>query len=614
MAKWIFDMPSGSGATVGGSLVEKAIEDSDEIDGIFARESGSNSGDQVLNAQLPVSLYYDVIEISGKEKKRFLDSLDWKNLKKHVDASIQASNDNSFQDRLGEGIDHIKGNKLICVKVSDSNATGLLGDEDDTNSNFHLFCKAQLESSDDGKRQGSFGLGKAVHWGWSQIATVIMSSSVPKKTGGKLSTRIFGRSELRSHSCPVESWNSSNSWLKDGFFGSEATRDHLYYSKSIWDDSNLAKDLFLDRTEFGQGTSILTIAYNDRKKDSNESPKEILDGLEENIKTWFWPAIHKKSLEIRIRHFKNSKKVSDKLVDTEGWNDFVDAQNNSATVKLLENVGEFAEAVIPINIPKKKNETDDGFEGEVKLRVTKGIDENTKKDHIALLRKNLCVVRYEKIRNDLENPIFGVLLAGTAHPGGETNENLRVHDFLRDAEPPLHNNWKYYQKLKGIYEVPFQAEHNKFLGKILTEAQKLITPKVDTQNADLSHLSKKFKFGSADEKDNPKARSMKITHHAFTTNKHIIRGTVINLKTPNAPWTTTMQCKYVAIGGKIPLEVKVKTVSAGSQVMSSNLAVVRSDVTVDTFDFELEALCSPLFTNDENEQLDIELLEIPKEI
>ena len=75
-----------------------------------------------------------------------------------------------------------------------------------------------------------------------------------------------------------------------------------------------------------------------------------------------------------------------------------------------------------------------------------------------------------------------------------------------------------------------------------------------------------------------------------------------------------MQCKYVAIGGKIPLEVKVKTVSAGSQVMSSNRAVVRSDITVDTFDFELEALCSPLFTNDENEQLDIELLEIPKEI
>lgn len=90
MAKWIFDMPSGSGATVGGSLVEKAIEDSDEIDGIFARESGSNSGDQVLNTQLPVSLYYDVIEISGKEKKKFLDSLDWKNLKKHLDASIQA--------------------------------------------------------------------------------------------------------------------------------------------------------------------------------------------------------------------------------------------------------------------------------------------------------------------------------------------------------------------------------------------------------------------------------------------------------------------------------------------------------------------------------------------
>ena len=616
-AEWIFDMPPASGAQVGESLVEQVLQDSDEIDGIFARESGSNSGDQCLDLNRPVIVYYDLIEISGKEKKKFLKALDWKNLEKHINASKKDSSSKKFQNRLQAGLDHVNGSKLLCLKVSDSNATGLIGAENDKNNNFYLFSKAQLISSDDQTRQGSFGLGKAVHWGWSEISTVIISSNVPKRDDdNELSIRIFGRSELGPHQCKAQKWNQTGDWIKDGFFGFEKGHNNNHFSaESIWNDEELAKDLFLTRDEFDQGTSIMSIAYNDYQKDENETPKEILANLEENIKTWFWPGIANNKLEVKIRHFKNSEKLSEKKVSISDWENFVEASRGKVNASKIKEPGDLVEKIIPIEIPEKIGGSRQKLEGETKLRLLKGYDDNEKKDHIAHLRKNLCVVTYEKIKHDQDNPIFGVLLAGLAHPNGDNEKNRRVHDFLRDSEPPLHNNWKNWSKLKGLYKAPFTEKQQTFLRQISLEAAKLIKPRVDTQNADLNHLSKKFKFGHQGEDKNPKARVMNIKEHSFNNNKHIIKGKMTNLQFKNEAWTTSLECNYaISSGPKIPLEVKVINVSNGAQIDLQKPSIVRAENTVDEFDFELEALCSNLFSSNENENLDIELLEIPKEI
>ena len=88
-----------------------------------------------------------------------------------------------------------------------------------------------------------------------------------------------------------------------------------------------------------------------------------------------------------------------------------------------------------------------------------------------------------------------------------------------------------------------------------------------------------------------------------------------NLQFKGEAWTTSLECNYaISSGPKIPLEVKVINVSNGAQIDLQNPSIVRAENTVDEFDFELEALCSNLFSSNENENLDIELLEIPKEI
>ena len=86
MPQWIFDKISPSGKTSGGNTSDELLEAG--LDGVFERESGSNSGDQVLDTSKPVRLHYDLIELTGSSKKDFLDTMDWKTLKKHGGKSV----------------------------------------------------------------------------------------------------------------------------------------------------------------------------------------------------------------------------------------------------------------------------------------------------------------------------------------------------------------------------------------------------------------------------------------------------------------------------------------------------------------------------------------------
>ena len=51
----------------------------------------------------------------------------------------------------------------LLVRVSDYNANGLIGEETDKKSNFHLFCKSVFKTSTDNVRQGSLVLEKVFY-------------------------------------------------------------------------------------------------------------------------------------------------------------------------------------------------------------------------------------------------------------------------------------------------------------------------------------------------------------------------------------------------------------------------------------------------------------------
>jgi hypothetical protein len=177
--EWVYDKPPASGTSTGASIGEQNLKSSSKLKGKLTRESGSNSGDQCLNPNDPVEIYYDLIEISGNDKREFLDALDWTNLAKHLKGASKNKN-NDFRLRIHKGLETMKKPKIYCLRVSDYNTRGLIGGEDEEE-NFRLFSKSTLETQSTSSRQGSFGIGKGVFWLHSEISTVIFSSSVPKK-------------------------------------------------------------------------------------------------------------------------------------------------------------------------------------------------------------------------------------------------------------------------------------------------------------------------------------------------------------------------------------------------------------------------------------------------
>ena len=62
-------------------------------------------------------VYYDLIEISGKEKKKFLKALDWKNLEKHINASktLLECGQNQRNQRYSEMRTNLKSEQKVLV-------------------------------------------------------------------------------------------------------------------------------------------------------------------------------------------------------------------------------------------------------------------------------------------------------------------------------------------------------------------------------------------------------------------------------------------------------------------------------------------------------------------
>ena len=511
--------------------------------------------------------------------------------------------------------------KIRCLRVYDYYSKGLLGGEDEQNRNFHLLCKSHLTSEGSGRKQGSFGLGKAVFWSHSEISTVIMSSSVPKKKNGKLETRIFGRSELTSHECKTNSWNSNNKWDPSGFFGEEKLFGNDRRAESYWGkDNTLADELFLNRDLNEQGTTVLTIAFINPKVEENQSSEEIIDSLEDHIKQWLWPGISSRAstpvFEVFLRHYENKVLKSSKSIDLSNWSQFEDACVNKVNAKKVNAAEDIAEKIINIDIPERIiSPTHPKTKGQGKLRIikkAKSNQSNPRENHVALLRRNICVVKYEPIEqfNHTEDPVFAVFLAGQALGKGNINDS--THDFLMEAEPPLHHHWKYFEKVKTSYKPGWRKSLQQIEPSIRAEAAKILLAKVDVKKEDFSHLSKYFNFQGSGGEPKPKARSCIIVSASINKNKWIIEADVNNLLDENKDWITDFKCAYTSeSGASEDLSTKIIQVTNGASKNPSIQNRVEAPKSIDDFTVTIEASCSSLFTKAENELLPIDLTYIP---
>jgi hypothetical protein len=92
-------------------------------------------------------------------------------------------------------------------------------------------------------------------------------------------------------------------------------------------------------------------------------------------------------------------------------------------------------------------------ESRLVVRLSDGNEKDNKRtDQIAYARGRAMVVQYSSKRNVGMNarPFHAILLAGTLVGKDEANEI--AERFFRNAEPPAHDRWEFWDRVKSLYQ------------------------------------------------------------------------------------------------------------------------------------------------------------------
>jgi hypothetical protein len=107
------------------------------------------------------------------------------------------------------------------------------------------------------------------------------------------------------------------------------------------------------------------------------------------------------------------------------------------------------------------------------------------------------VVDYEELVDGNCNNHVGVIRAGTFRQADRseiTEEDKMVEQFLRDSEPPMHNNWKFWEKISTNYKRGARSSVEKSFAAITANARKLLKPVLQGVNERPKGLADKLRI------------------------------------------------------------------------------------------------------------------------
>ena len=626
--KWIFNRELDAGDMQGEAAFSQELNrqrgDLGKETSVFVRETISNCADQKVEDNLdPIEAYIDVITLSGASKKEFLEELDWDNLKGHLKSTVTHANSKPSHSEINKGINILKDHrqKIKLVRVSDYNSVGLVGDDDDVTSNFCLFAKSDFLTGDDQGRQGSFGLGKGVLWHRSLINTVLMSSTV--NHNGEIQTRSFGKTTLPSHTYmqpDAMNDNPNGRWFGAGYFG--IRNQDRYRSDSVFGlDSTVMKKLFLERDDDRTGTTVISVAF-ESDQDAN-----LITALEDDVRKWFWPAISqdRPKIVIAVREFNNHDIVGTPHIIkiNENYQPFADCLNKEKNASTLIDEGDIVSKEVEFDVPGRNTSDFDqasiqnlldeditGFKGKIEIKALRTNQEHTKINNLVYLRDNLTVVQYKKISSNSVGGFISVCKAGKAR--GNSIRDEKFHDFLRLAEPALHNNWKYKFKLQKMYQFDNAAAKTRLDeldGLITKTAQDFVNKELEVSEDNLSLLSQKFNFGKGGIGVKDKQLDYQKISHGTLNKKVFIEVEVKNLRDDLSAWKSKIDFKIIGINGNdnnLIIE-SLDFNSIDNDLISSTFqkrnAYITADRAIERYKVKITAITPELFSENEIKDL-----------
>ena len=443
---WIFDGLPPSRAKKGGNPEEHVFKLTLDT---LVREVLQNCHDQKLNTDEPVRVEFRLHDFHGSERERLLEAINWDVLEGHL--AGMAAERGPVGETFARELREIRDREFLRVLyITDFGAKGLVGAEDDSESNFGALCRHILNTNeDDQERGGSYGLGKALLWAFSGVATVMFSSrlSVPERHG---TFRLFGRANLSYHSAHGAEWEGL------GFFGlpDSTGRERTV---SVWGDDaeSIAAELGMSVawTDGSTGTGILLFDFNEPEEEEDRGLAEIAAEIRDAASRWFWPCIVNGTLSVQTRAYDGKQNVFDEesTADLEEILPFVEITRpggDGLKDRLAED-GDRGERRLEVTVPPRKatgNEpADKGGASPAILRLGLSASESPWSGRVALIRGAGMVVEYWTPSSGVDSDLnlYGVCLAGSivGPLAGSLEEVTRLELFLRAAEPPSHNGW-----------------------------------------------------------------------------------------------------------------------------------------------------------------------------
>jgi hypothetical protein len=555
MPEWIFDVLPPSGARRGGDPAEHAFQRNLDT---FVREVVQNANDQRLGAAAP-EVHFRFEEIARARLDAFLEKLSWDTIEPHLRAAGATRGGRAVGRFLAE-MD--RSQRLLTLTIEDRHTVGLTGDESAEESHFRALCKDTLYSH---KRTatagGSYGLGKSVLWAFSGLSTVVFNSVLNDDPPKRKSPRLIGRTELPSHKVDKQ-WFSGSGW-----FGKSVKTDGGLRAESLWHlaASIEARDLFLAREERSTGTSILLVGFRDPASD-DEPAIAVLD---ERIRTaaarWFWPAMEMSSPGLRIRagdQDAHADAVSEVRPFAECW------RGRASRRVTLEQPGDVVARTIPIELPAQR-EGGATARGEV-LLIVRLAPEGEKRDllgHVAMFRGPGMVVRYWD-RSGLAQgmrPFHAVLAAGQARdPESITDVDRQVETFLRDAEPPGHDEWLSTPALKENWKPGYAKALEQLKDRIGKELRDLLTPKPSHGSRGPERLQKRFPIGRRGATEGEQSAFHFSDFDAtFDGTRWTFSGTVRPARRTERAWEASVLLRELGDAGAPLDEIAIASVEVG---------------------------------------------------
>ncbi|MBT3311742.1 MAG: hypothetical protein HN379_07085 [Desulfobacteraceae bacterium] len=307
------------------------------------------------------------------------------------------------------GLNLLQSSSIKVLRITDSNTTGLAGNDEDRDSQWFRLIRGQGRPRFEGLGGGTYGIGQRAPFAFSQLRTVFYSTCLPDNT-----KRFMGKSIICTFHDPQEDVKKQNI----GFWGKQEGDNIL----SITNPTDIPEFFQIDQP----GTAIYIAGF-----DRSEWEYQTLRSMLVN----FFASIYSRQLEVKIKGEKCYHLNSDTLSD---YIQMKDLRDDSSAKSDLIDTQYFLDAIqTDPHIKDVKNL------GKCKLFITRHDDAPQR---IAYMRTPRILVRKQTSKK----------LSG--YQGVFICDNEDGNPLLASMENPDHNEW-------NPEHAAFRSSENKRKGK-----------------------------------------------------------------------------------------------------------------------------------------------------